>query len=399
MRKANNLSTSHQLTALVYRSARCLLFILLGIPALNVAVAHEIRPAIVDIAYTSQPDNQGDAVLVVDISLNLESIISDIGPEHDDTDASENSGIYQNLRAMEQSELLAEFELFKESFLSSVLITNADGVVLLPRMTSVKIPPVGDINIPRDSLLTLSVPLSDRTSAVSWQWSEAFGEAIVRANSDVQEMDFAVLLSPGQQSELIQFKQATSQRAGSTILNYIVVGFEHILPKGLDHILFVIGLFLLAPQWRPLAVQITTFTLAHSITLAFGASGLLIVSPTIVEPLIALSIVFVCVENFLTAHLNKWRVATVFVFGLLHGLGFASVLGEVGLGTSSFVTALFGFNVGVELGQLLVIGVCLLSVGLWFGNKSWYRSRISQPASFVVGLIGAYWFLQRTVLA
>ena len=171
------------------------------------------------------------------------------------------------------------------------------------------------------------------------------------------------------------------------------------MPKGLDHILFVVGLFLLAPRLRPLAVQISTFTLAHSITLALGAIGLLRISPSIVEPLIALSIVFVCVENFITVRLSKWRIVTVFSFGLLHGLGFASVLDEVGLAAGNFVTALLGFNVGVELGQLLVVAACLLSVGLWFGSKGWYRSRISQPASIVVGLIGAYWFVQRTILA
>ena len=384
---------------LLARSSRCLLFFVLCSQAINVAVAHEIRPAIVDITYTGKRDNNADAALIVEIMLNLESIISDIGPEHDDTDESENSDIYQHLRAMQRSELLSEFNVFKDSFLSSVRITTADGEVLPLRISSVEIPPVADVDIPRDSLLKLSAALPDDTSAVSWQWSEAYGEAIVRANSEVQEMDFAVLLSPGQQSELIQFEQATNESTASVILNYMVVGFEHILPKGLDHILFVVGLFLLAPRWRPLAAQITTFTVAHSITLALGATGMLIVSPSIVEPLIALSIVFVCVENFVTARLNKWRIATVFVFGLLHGLGFASVLGEVGLAPNKFVTALFGFNVGVELGQLLVVAICLLSVGVWFGGKAWYRRRISQPASIVVGLLGAFWFLERTVLA
>lgn len=386
---------SHGLTSY---SIRLQLFVLLLVIAFSSAVAHEIRPAIADLNYSNKSDTDADSQLLISLSLNLESLISEIGPEHDNTDTSENSDIYQNLREMEPDQLLTEFELFEAKFLSSLFIRSADGVVLPTGVSLTEIPPVGDINIPRDSNITLEVSLPRGVSAVSWQWTEAFGEVIVRGNSDIQEMDFAVLLSPGQQSDLIQFEQATTLTKRSVIANYIVVGFEHILPKGVDHILFVVGLFLLTPRWRPLAVQITLFTLAHSITLALGVSGLLRVSPSIVEPLIALSIVFVCVENFVTASLNKWRMAIVFGFGLLHGLGFASVLGEVGLATINFVAALFGFNIGVELGQLLVVGVCLFTVGVWFGDKWWYRSRISQPASVLIGLIGAYWFVQRTVL-
>ena len=174
-----------------------------------------------------------------------------------------------------------------------------------------------------------------------------------------------------------------------------MVGFEHILPKGLDHILFVIGLFLLSPKWRPLAVQITVFTIAHSATLALATLGYLSISAAVVEPLIALSIVFVCAENYFTSHLSKWRLATVFVFGLLHGLGFASVLGAVGLDTQNFFIALLGFSIGVEIGQLLIVTLCMLGIGIWFGKHQNYRRLFSMPASFLVGSIGLFWFTQR----
>ena len=139
----------------------------------------------------------------------------------------------------------------------------------------------------------------------------------------------------------------------------------------------------------------TVFTVAHSITLALAINGYLSVSASIVEPLIAVSIVVICIENYFTNNLTKWRIITIFVFGLIHGLGFASVLHAVGLDVNNFWIALLGFNIGVELGQLFVITVCMLGIGIWFRKQPRYRSLFSIPASIVVGLIGLLWFLQR----
>jgi len=161
----------------------------------------------------------------------------------------------------------------------------------------------------------------------------------------------------------------------------------------------VIGLFLLSARLAPLLWQVTSFTLAHTVTLALGITGVVTISPAIVEPLIAASIVWVCIENIFSEKMATWRPVVVFGFGLLHGLGFAGVLGEIGMPQSQFITALISFNVGVELGQLTVIAACFLAVGIWFGNKPWYRARITIPASLVIAAIGAYWFVERTFLA
>ena len=139
----------------------------------------------------------------------------------------------------------------------------------------------------------------------------------------------------------------------------------------------------------------TSFTLAHTITLALSIYGVLSLAPTIVEPLIALSIVYVGVENILTRELKPWRVVVVFLFGLLHGLGFAGVLTEIGLPRSEFLPALIAFNVGVELGQLAVIGIAFLAVGLWYRNRPWYRQRVTIPGSVLISLVGLYWFMER----
>ena len=166
------------------------------------------------------------------------------------------------------------------------------------------------------------------------------------------------------------------------------------MPKGLDHILFIIGLFLLSPRLKPLLWQVTTFTLAHSLTLALSMLGVLKLPSSIVEPLIARSIVYVAVENMMTDRLQRWRPAVIFAFGLLHGLGFAGVLSEIGLSTADFAAGLIAFNVGVELGQLAVVAACFLTVGL-FRGAPFYRAAITVPASLVIAVVGAYWFIER----
>ncbi|MGE3181025.1 MAG: HupE/UreJ family protein [Phycisphaerae bacterium] len=204
-------------------------------------------------------------------------------------------------------------------------------------------------------------------------------------------------LTAGEDSPDFVFGELPVEDHGAVFGRYLFLGFEHIIPKGLDHILFVLGLFLLSARLRPLLWQITAFTLAHTLTLALSMTGVVSVSPNIVEPLIALSIVYVAVENIFTRELKWWRPAIVFAFGLLHGLGFAGVLSELGMSAGRYPTALAGFNIGVELGQLTVVFAALLLVG-WFRNKSWYRKVITIPLSIAIALLAAFWVLERTNL-
>jgi hypothetical protein len=119
------------------------------------------------------------------------------------------------------------------------------------------------------------------------------------------------------------------------------------------------------------------------------------VPAAIVEPLIALSIAWLAVENLMTTELRTSRVALVFAFGLLHGMGFAGVLGEVGLPRAELLTALVTFNVGVELGQLTVIGLAFLGVACWWRHAEWYRRRVVCPISAAMAVIGVYWTVTR----
>lgn len=178
---------------------------------------------------------------------------------------------------------------------------------------------------------------------------------------------------------------------------YLWLGFTHIVPLGLDHVLFVIGLFLLNSRIRPLLIQVSAFTAAHSITLALSMLGLVAVPSHIVEPMIAVSIAYVAIENLFLSEVKTWRVALVFACGLLHGLGFAGVLSELGLPRGQFVTALLSFNAGVEAAQLSVIAAAFVLLGTEARQRGWYRERIVIPASALIACVAVYWTVARLV--
>jgi hydrogenase/urease accessory protein HupE len=180
-----------------------------------------------------------------------------------------------------------------------------------------------------------------------------------------------------------------------TAWQYLKLGFTHILPHGLDHMLFVLGIYLLSGRARTVLVQVSAFTIAHSITLGLSMYGILAAPPRLVEPLIALSIAYVAIENVFLRELKSWRVALVFAFGLLHGMGFAGALQELGLPRSEFALALATFNVGVEAGQLAVIGAAFLLIGWYGAHRAWYRSRVVVPVSAMIALAGVYWTIER----
>ena len=179
---------------------------------------------------------------------------------------------------------------------------------------------------------------------------------------------------------------------------YFVLGFTHILPNGFDHVLFVVGIFLLTSKWRSIVAQVSTFTIAHSITLALTMYGVVSLPAKVVEPMIALSIAYVAIENLLVRELKPWRLALVFSFGLLHGMGFAGVLRDLGLPRPAFLTALVTFNVGVEAGQLSVIAFAFALCAYWQRrDRVAYRRFIVVPASLAIAAIGLFWTVQRAL--
>ena len=172
-------------------------------------------------------------------------------------------------------------------------------------------------------------------------------------------------------------------------------GFRHILPLGLDHVLFVLGVFVLSPRLRTVLIQLSAFTLAHSITFGLSMYGIVSLPPAIVEPAIALSIAYVAVENLTASRLRAHRVALVFAFGLLHGLGFAGALSSLALPRSQFLVALLGFNAGVESGQIAVVLLALAASAPWHRSPLQYRRFVLVPSSLAIAAIGIFWTIER----
>jgi HupE/UreJ protein len=184
------------------------------------------------------------------------------------------------------------------------------------------------------------------------------------------------------------------------LIAFIELGFRHILPLGLDHILFIVAIFLNARSWGSLLLQATTFTVAHTITLGLAAASVISAPAEVVEPLIALSIAVLAVEAVIFEKANVWRLPVIFGFGLFHGLGFGEIMKGY-LTNADFVTGLTGFTIGVELGQLAVLaGAFVVSLAVRTGLKAagkpgLYRRAFVQPVAAVIALVGFYWFLQR----
>ena len=183
-----------------------------------------------------------------------------------------------------------------------------------------------------------------------------------------------------------------------TAILYLKLGYKHILPLGLDHILFVLSLFLFSADLKKVLWQSLAFTVAHSVTLGLAAYNVITISPSIVEPLIALSIMYVALENIFAKKLKASRIGVIFLFGLIHGLGFASALSNLGLPKDAFLSSLIMFNVGVELGQVTVILAAFLLFGFWFGKKPYYRKYVVTPLSLIIAAIALYWVIERTLL-
>ncbi len=364
-------------------------------------MAHETQPTIADMTVTG---NQLELVL----QINLEAFLGGIDlDEVQDTNDAENAQEYDTLRAMSAQGIATRAPDLLPGWNALPLI-SADGTTVTLSSSSVEMPQGIDPELARIAVWILRGALPEGARQVVVTWPEGGGPMVLRQQGVPEP--FTGYMDGGQSSPEIDLRGGGAQSAGEAFVSYIPVGFDHILPKGLDHILFVLGLFFLSTRLRPLIWQVSAFTLAHTVTLALGALGWVNVPGSIVEPLIAASIVYVAVENILSSGLSPWRPIVVFGFGLLHGLGFASVLGEFGLPEGQFIPALIGFNIGVELGQLTVIA---LAAGLlWLALRAAMQSplkgeevvvrqepvmfrAVSITASLLIAIIAIYWVIER----
>ena len=362
-----------------------------GLVPAFIAQSHEVMPSIADITLDRKSIN-------VEMRLTAEALLAQIDLQTvADTSGAENEQEYDRLRLLEPKQLEIVFRQYWPELVKKIHLRYADANSNFElSLKEIRIDPIGDIELPRFSYASFTASRPDLKPIV-FSWDKTLGAIILRQQGI--ENGVTEYLQSGQSSLPISDNSQPPKSGWLIFVEYIPVGFDHIVPKGLDHVLFVLGLYFLSLKLSVLLWQITSFTLAHTVTLTAAALGLVSVPATLVEPLIAASIVFVAVENLFSQRLSKWRPVVIFAFGLLHGLGFASVLSAFGLPQTQFIPALIGFNIGVELGQLSVILIAFILIGYWFGEKQWFRARVSIPASLLIAAIGGWWFLERTLLA
>lgn len=285
--------------------------------------------------------------------------------------------------------------LERRDALRATATLTAAGTALPTSFDYVPVPPAA--NGRREVVVRLEgrLPATAPELQLAWSLPASRYALVIHREGETGDLE-THWVEPGEPGPPVRRAAAPPSRL-AVARQYLALGFTHILPRGLDHVLFVLGIFFFATRLKPVLAQVTAFTLAHSITLGLSIYGVFSLPSTIVEPLIALSIVYVAVENVLRPQLTPWRVAVVFCFGLLHGLGFAGALSSLGLPRSEFLTALVTFNLGVEGGQLAVIALAFVAVGSWARRETWYRSRVVVPASLAIAAVGLYWTVQRTI--
>ena len=353
------------------------------------ARAHELRPAVAQVSVHEDR-------IEISLRLAVETLLAGIDQSQiADTDDAPEAEIYDRLRGLSDRALAQMVETQFADISGGISVEGAGPLSLM----SVEVLAEMDLELPRDTVVTMSAELSPGTAPVSFGWAAQNGGLVVRHGEGPDA--YAAFLQGGEVSAPLPRSGAVEESTGAVFLRFVIEGFEHIIPKGLDHILFVLGLFFFSLAWRPLLAQITAFTLAHTVTLGLATLSIITIPAAqmwLVEALIAISIVYVAVENISCPKLGWWRILVVFVFGLLHGLGFASVLGDLGLAQGQFILSLIAFNIGVELGQLALIAVAFVLFALPLGRSAMYRPMVVIPGSLTIAFVGLWWAFERSFM-
>ncbi len=358
------------------------------------ASADVVRPALIEISvYTT-------GVVRIELRASVEALMTGINGQYTNTKQAPNAEEYDFYRILQADELHKEFEPFRQTLVEGIDI-KLDGESIPLIIQSIDIPEPGYTKVPRISTITLTGQVDRDRKQLTWYYPQRFGDHATRVRqvdeanekwhwSSHQWVKDDVYTQPYSLDEIF-----SRQSFFSVLKTYVVAGFQHILPLGLDHILFVIGIFLLSTSMKPLLWQVTMFTLAHSITLSLSMLEIFSLPSRVVEPLIALSIAYVAIENIFSPKLHRSRLWIVFGFGLLHGLGFASILSEFGMPSDDFALALISFNIGIEFGQLVIICLAYFGLSIWFKNQQMYRHVVVIPLSVMISITGLYWFWER----
>ncbi len=357
-------------------------------------LADVVKPALVEISVST------DERVEIEIRTSLEALLTGINGRYRNTQDAPNSDAYDQLRELPPEALAVAFEAFHDPLLQGLWL-EGDGLRIPLEISAVEVGPTGYTKVPRPSVIRLQGRLPRSTQAIQWYYPLAFSDQAVR----VRQVDLVSekwhwsphqWIREDQPTEPFSLQAVFSQPSALSIAEtYLDAGFVHIIPRGLDHIFFIFGIFLMSMRLKPLLWQATMFTVAHSVTLSLGVFGWISLPAQIVEPLIALSIGYVALENIVFREMTRLRLPVVFAFGLLHGMGFASTLTDFGLPNDAYLWALLWFNLGVEAGQVTILLCAYLTLTVWFTDPDRYRRWVVLPGSLAVSAVGLMWFVER----
>lgn len=345
----------------------------------GVLSAHEVGATRVNAVFTA--DNTYRVEVITDAAALLEKAeaVADVEPSEVGADA---AALERHLLAL-------------SNVLDSRIHLTFDAADVRPALALTVVPAADAVTWPLAHLV-LTGPVPTGASHFTWRFGWTFTSYSLSTHMPLAREASTTSLEGDQLSAPIPL--TTTEAPANwrhVVLRYVALGFTRMLPLGPEHILFVVGLFLLNSRPRALLAQVSAFTVAHSITLGLATYGLIAVPAHIIEPAIALSIAYVAIENVLRSDPKKWRVGLVFAFGLLHGLGFASTLQELGLPRTDVLTPLISFDLGVVAAELTVIVGVFLLVGWQCAERVWYRAHVAIPASAAIACTAMFWAVER----
>lgn len=382
--------------------ARCIVALIFNVIAgITAVTAHELRPAVMDISASQSDDNH----ILVELHFIAEAFLADIDLSAiSDTDESANASGYDTIRALPSGDISALIRKKWPDLLSLLRIFSETQELTL-FLEDVKVESQDNLALVRETTLYLSAQVDKTSQTIRVDWDKRLGSIVIRALADEQSADYTEFLVAGGTSKPIALFNRAPSPFLDVVSNYLYSGIIHIIPFGLDHMLFVLALLAMSISVRPLLLQISLFTVAHTVTLALASLKIISFSVPLVETLIAVSIAYVGLDNLLNPNqrpqnnsgqkVGRLRAVIIFGFGLLHGLGFATVLQDFGLPEASFAVGLISFNIGVEVGQIVTILPIWVVLGLFKLNPHQFRRWFQVPVSLIILAISLFWIYER----
>ena len=366
-----------------------LTFLILILPGFG--SSHGLKPVSAEYSISNR-------ILTLNLTTNVEALLSGMDASmFKNTEEAPEATYYNELRKLNNLELETRINNSSQ-MLESIFSVLAESELMEIRLSKVVVGENEDATEPRATKLFFEITLPDPANFFQISPKKILGPIVLRSilyNEKKEKINVSKWLEAGQLSEPIPIVIEKMSVLG-TVSYSMFQGVQHIIPKGFDHILFVLGIFFFSYKVGPLLGQVTIFTLAHSIAFILASLGYITVSSLMVEAIIAASIIWIGVENLFRTKINKSRILVIFCFGLLHGLGFASMFIELGFDSSDYILNLLSFNVGIELAQLIVLFPLILMIP-FFAKFAIYRAVIAIPSSVIIAAFGTKMFVERVI--